>query len=63
MSHFHIVHPTGLLNRECTWGGGGEGVQMSHFHIVHPTGLLNRCMHNMPIFERNSMKFGEHMLE
>ena len=36
---------------------------MSNFHIVHPTGLLYRFMHNMPIFERNAMKFGKHVPE
>ena len=36
---------------------------MSNFHIVYLTGLLYRFMYNMPVFERNSMKFGKHVPE
>ena len=35
---------------------------MSHFHIVHPTGLLYILVHDMPVFECNSMKFGKHVV-
>ena len=33
---------------------------MSDFH---PTGLLYKFMHYMPIFERDSVKFGKHVSE